>query len=99
MNTLPIATAEAFDMLRFLDAHGVPFALGTGFTMMVIGYAAGHWLKRRRFYRHKLADPFPTYSRFWFTRFVEGWIGLFALSSKVAGFLLCLAGVIDFIDG
>ena len=94
-----IASVHRFEMLSFLEAHGVPFALCTGFAMVIAGYAAGHWLKRRRFYRRRLADPFPSYFGFWITRLAEGWLGLLAVFSKVAGFLLCVAGIIDFIDG
>ena len=83
----------------FLEVHGVPFAFGTGSFLFLLGYFGLHWIQRRRFYRAKLAEPFPTYFRFWLTSLVEGWFSLFALFSMIAGLLLGLAGVVDLIDG
>ena len=86
-------------MDHLLEHHSIAFLFTLGFFAFIIGYAGLHWINRRRFYRRKLRDPFPTYFTYWRTRLIEGWLGLFFLGCSVAGLLTLFVGIIDTIDG
>lgn len=55
------------------------------------------WVFRRRFYRRKLADPFPSYLRYCFVSTVEFWGAVFFTGASLLGLLCIFAGVLDWI--
>lgn len=79
--------------MYWLETHGVAFGLGSAAALFALGYAGLIWIDRRRFYRRKLADPFPTYFKAWRTRMVEGYLGLFFLGCMVLSPLCFIAGM------
>ncbi|MEZ5325906.1 MAG: hypothetical protein R3F19_12700 [Verrucomicrobiales bacterium] len=78
--------------------HGTATMLALGSTLLVIGYLGLHGISRRRFYRKKQHDPFPSYSRCWLITNLEGYLGVLFLLMGVTGFLCLFAGFIDLID-
>ena len=82
-----------------LEEHGTPFFCGVGTVLFLFGYFGMHWIQRRRFYRRKLADPFPSYLRYRLVKSAEGWLSFFFIASGCLGFLCFLGGIIDWIDG
>ena len=93
----PDAIRRLGDLL--LEEYGTAFFCSIGTVLFLFGYLGMHWIQRRRFYRRKLADPFPTYLRYRLVMSAEGWLGLLFIFSGGIGFLCFLGGVIDWIDG
>lgn len=82
-----------------LEHHGSAFCFTLGTLAFATGYVGLHWLARRRFYRRKLADPFPTYFAYWRTHLMETWLALGFTGSLCFGLLCWFVGIIDAIDG
>ncbi|MGK0189262.1 MAG: hypothetical protein ACI9R3_005079 [Verrucomicrobiales bacterium] len=82
-----------------LEEHGTVFFCSVGTVLFLFGYLGMHWIQRRRFYRRKLTNPFPSYFRYRLVKNAEGWLAVLFISSGCIGFLCFLGGVIDWIDG
>ncbi len=82
-----------------LEEHGTLFFCSVGTVLFLFGCLGMHWIERRRFYRRKLANPFPTYLRYRLVRNAEGCLGMLFIASGCIGGLCFLGGVIDWIDG
>ncbi len=84
---------------RLLLEHGTVFMGSLGAFLFLVGYLGLHWINRRKFYRRKMADPFPSYFRYRLIRSAEGWLGLLFMCSSWIGILCMIGGLIDWIDG
>ncbi len=84
---------------RLLEHHGTMLFCGMGTALFLFGYLGVHWIARRRFYRRKLANPFPSYFRYRLVKSTEGWLFVLFIASSCLGLLFILGGLIDWIDG
>ena len=93
-------THRPADLTDFLLLeHGTLTMSILGTVLFFFGYFGLHWINRRRFYRRKQANPFPSYSQYWLVRNAERFLGVLFIFSSAFGLLCYLVGIIDWIDG
>ena len=91
-----IGAAEEFP--EFMQTHGSTFCLIGAAALFLVSYTLWHIIERRRFYRRKRADPFPTYRGAWWSDLVEGNLRILAFLAMGFAVLVFIAGIIDHFD-
>ncbi len=90
--------STAMDAL-FTTYQRAAIVWAVGGVLFVVGWFGYHWIQRRRFYRRKLADPFPSYTRYWLVTRSESVLVLGFVGAIFMGLLCLLTGAVDIIDG